>query len=209
MARPRTRSAYAFSILALLSLSVGLAACAALGGATQTTSAATATSPTTASIATATTSPTQTLAPLAPTPTNKPAGWAVLATPQFSLAYPSNLSVNTVPPSADYPYTVYYVTGATKGTGPSVRLSVQPQAPASDLSAYCAGGSAYQTFANLPMHYDVEGEGQSMRTWDFANSAGTAYILQASDANADATTQEADTAILATFRSDDATPRQC
>lgn len=205
MASMRTRLARVLLLfLALLGLSVGLAACATTAAATQTPTEMP-TRPTT-STAVATMTPPQALAP---TPTHVPAGWIVLATPQFSLAYPAGFSVNTIPPSADYPFTLYDLTGATKETTPPVRLSVQPQAQVLYLDAYCAPKSDYQTFANLPMRYDLEGEASAMRTWDFANSDGTVYILQAGDSNEDATTQAADTAILATFRSADATPWRC
>ena len=124
---------------------------------------------------------------LDPTPIAVPAGWTVLDMPHFSLAYPPGWTVLTHPPDDVYPYTVYFIL-LPSGAASAVRLSVQPHAQSSYLTAYCAPVTAdwqHLTFAGLPMGYTLTGEGSAMRSWYFVNAQGTAYSLQASDANAD------------------------
>jgi hypothetical protein len=131
--------------------------------------------------------------------------------PHFSLAYPLGWTVETQPPDDVYPYTIYFIL-LPSGAASAVRLSVQPHAQSSYLTAYCAPVSAdwqHLTFAGLPMGYTLTGEGSAMRSWYFVNARGTAYSLQASDANADVATQVQDEAILATFRPDIANPLKC
>jgi hypothetical protein len=176
--------------LALLAALLCLAACA--------------TTPTVSVVPTATTPPAPSATPtpvLAPTPATIPAGWLVLDTQYFSLAYPPTWTTQTLSgpryiiKSPTSPYDVIVV--------------AQPQG---DVSPYClAANSAVQhtTFSGLPMTYVVTGAGDDLRTWWFANAPRTFYSLQADDAHADSATQAQDTAILTTFRPDNADPLHC
>lgn len=152
---------------------------------------------------TATTPPTATPAPvLAPTPADVPAGWQVLATEHFSLAYPPDW---TIQPPSDNP--AYFIVSPTRQS--ELIVDVQPQG---DVSRYClpaASGAKHTTFASLSMTYLITGEGDSLRTWYFANAQHTLYGLDAEDTQADAATQAQDEAILSTFRPDNADPWQC
>lgn len=153
---------------------------------------------------TATTPPTATpTLVLAPTPANVPAGWQVLATTHFSLAYPPDWTIQTL--SGGDPR--YFIVSPTKQS--QVILEAQPQG---DVSPYCLSaisGAQHTTFAGLPMTYLLTGEGNGLRTWYFANAQHTLYLQDADDTQADAATQAQDEAILGTFRPDDADPWSC
>ncbi|HEX9057058.1 MAG TPA: hypothetical protein VF818_05945 [Ktedonobacterales bacterium] len=157
---------------------------------------------------TATPLPVPTVTPttvLAPTPTNVPAGWLVLATPHFSLAYPPDWTPETL--SADQPVQAYVV------WAPARQSSVEVQAlPQADVTPYCqlASYGAHQTtLAHLPMTVQLTGEGNSVRVWRFANAQQTLYLLSAGDAAGSSAIQAQDNAVLATFRPDNATPWAC
>ena len=160
---------------------------------------------------TATMPPTSTVAStltLAPTPTNVPAGWIVLATTHFSLAYPSDWTPDSVAVD-EQTYVIIW--------GPAKRSAVQVTAvPRADvttyLTPYCrpeSEGAHTATLANLPMTFKLTGLGNTVRVWRFANAQQTLYLLSTGDAGADAATQAQDAAILATFRPDNATPWPC
>lgn len=125
---------------------------------------------------------TPTLAP-APTPTNVPAGWAVLVTTRFSLAYPSDWAPQTIPQSDG---SVLYLVVPPSSQAPSVRVSVQENVPSPNIGdPYCmpANGDIQRTtLATLPMTYALSGEGLADRTWVFANAQRTVYALDAGDA---------------------------
>ena len=161
--------------------------------------------------ATATSTPaptaTPTLAPV-PTPANVPAGWVVLDTPHFSLAYPSGWGSHTLPQQDG---SMLYLVSAP-GDQMAVRVLVQEQVQDPSIGAYCApvsGDVRHVTLAGLPMTYAVSGEGQAMRAWVFANAQRTVFALDASDAQSGGANQAEDDAILATFRPDNATPWRC
>lgn len=185
--------------LALVGALLCLAACAPSA---RVSLAPTATTP-------ATPTATATLAP-APTPTNVPAGWAVLDTTRFSLAYPSDWTPQTIPQSDG---SVLYNIAPPSQQDPSVRVSVQERVPSPNIgSPYCMPASSdiqHTTLVGLPMTYMLSGEGQLDRTWVFANAQRTVYVLDAGDAQSDSATQAQDDAILATFRPDNADPWQC
>jgi hypothetical protein len=159
--------------------------------------------------ATATTPPAPTATPspvLAQTPTNVPAGWKVLATTYFSLAYPPNWTVETL--AVDQAYTIL-----VSPNQPAVQMIVVPHADATTyLTPYClpqGSGSRPTTLANLPMTFTLTGMSNTVRVWRFANAQQTWYQLEAGDGAATAAVQAQDTAILATFRPDNATPWRC
>lgn len=138
---------------------------------------------------------------LAPTPTNVPAGWKVLATTYFSLAYPSDWTTQYWGDSVEMPT-----------QQPRVRVTAKPKG---DVSPYChltSPDAQQTTFASLPMKYmlDQRGPGADpVRLWIFASARHTYYLLEADDFKANAATQAQDEAILATFRPDNATPWSC
>lgn len=186
MPRFRTRP-----VLALLCLILCLAACAPtpLGSVSPTA---------TASVPPATATPTLTLAP---TPANVPAGWKALMTAYFTLGYPSDWTVE-VPSGLRY-----ILAPPSKET----QLIVVPT-PQGDVSPYCpsaTSGAKLTTFASLPMTYQLTGEGNTLRSWTFANTQHTVFTLDAQDTQASASLQAQDEAILATFRPDNATPWKC
>ncbi|HEX9056445.1 MAG TPA: hypothetical protein VF818_02845 [Ktedonobacterales bacterium] len=160
-------------------------------------------------VPTATTPPAPTATPspvLAQTPTNVPAGWNVLATTYFSLAHPPNWTVETL--AVDQAYTILI-----SPNQPAVQIFVVPHADVPTyLTPYClpqSSGSRPTTFANLPMTYTLTGINNTVRAWRFANAQQTWYQLEVGDGGASAAVQAQDTAILATFRPDNATPWRC
>jgi hypothetical protein len=186
------------STLALLGALLCLAACA------PTATVRVPPTPTTPPAPTAT----PTLAP-APTPTNVPAGWAVLDTAHFSLAYPPDWTPQTYPQQDGS--VLYVITAPDKQAG--VRVSVQEHVPTSTIGGpYCVpanGDIQHTTLAGLPMAYMLSGEGLFMRTWTFANAQSTVFTLDAEDAQSSSATKAQDEAILATFRPDNVTPWSC
>lgn len=143
--------------------------------------------------------------PLAPTPTNVPAGWKVLATQHFSLAYPPDW---TITPVADSGSTRYFL----KPPPPAQSQVIVEAQPQGEVTPYCpsaGSGAAHVTFASLPMTYWITGAGNDLRQWAFADAQHTVYVLSADDAHFDAATQAQDTAILATFRPEIVVPWHC
>ncbi len=195
---PHSTSRPALTLLSLLTL-LGLAACTPTATASVSPTATTPPAPTA----------TATLAP-APTPTNVPAGWTVLVKPHFSLAYPPGWTPTTYPQQDG---STLYIIASPSAPGSSVRVLVYENASDSDLTVpYCLPVSSdvqHTTLAALPMAYMLSGEGLLMRTWFFANAQRTAYSLSADDAQSSTTIQAQDTAILDTFRPDNADPWHC
>ena len=186
MLRFRTRPA-----LALLCALLYLTAC--------TSPAVGSVSPT--ATATVPPAPTATPIPVASTPTNVPAGWKVLVTTYFSLAYPPD-------------WTMQILSGPRYFISPPSQQSqlIVVATPQGDVSPYCysaTSGARHTTLAGLPMTYLLTGEGDTLRTWLFANTQRTFYSLQAQDTQAPASLQAQDEAILATFRPDNAGPWSC
>jgi hypothetical protein len=144
---------------------------------------------------------------LAPTPTNAPAGWKVLTTTHFSLAYPPDWTPDTVAVDEQ----MYVIWAPAKRS--AVQVIAFPRAGVTTyLTPYCrpeSEGAHPTTFANLPMTFKLTGLGNTVRVWRFANAQQTLYLLSTGDTVADAATQAQDEAILATFRPDNATPWQC
>jgi hypothetical protein len=140
---------------------------------------------------------------LASAPTNVPSGWKVLATTDFSLAYPPDWTTQLWP---DGGYAI-----ETPTQQPQVIVTAKPKG---DVSPYCrpdSPGAQQTTFAGLPMKYMLDGRGAAdpVRLRLFANAQHTCYLLQADDFSAGAAMQAQDEAILATFRPDEATPWSC
>lgn len=186
MPRFRTRPA-----LALLCLLLCLTACAptAIGGVSPTATVSVPPTP----MATSTPA-------WAPTASNIPAGWKVVVETYFSLAYPSDW---TLQEASGQRYFIY---------PPSEHSEVIVVATVGDVSPYClsaTSGAQHTTFAGLPMTYLLTGEGNALRTWLFANKQRTLYSLQAEDTQASASLQAQDEAIFATFRPDNADPWRC
>lgn len=192
MPRYTTRLAF-LSALALISL----AGCAPTATASVTPTATAATTPQPTA--------TSTLAP-APTPTNVPAGWSVLDTPHFSIAYPQGWTPNTYPQQdGSILYSITYP------QHPPVDVLAQEHMP-NGASSYCAPPSGFQkvVLAGAPMSYGLVGEeGGFKRSWFFVNAQDTAFALDADDTQSAAAVQAQDNAILATFRPDSATPWPC
>jgi hypothetical protein len=151
-------------------------------------------------------------------PARVPAGWKVLTTPHFRLAYPPDWrTFSMYEPSQE---DAVHITGyniATPDPGGHVQLEVSAQAKV-DVSASCPVAtpdtrSAQQTtLAGLPMKYQLVAYPQGagvVRWWWFLNAQRTAYQLRASDGDASAAIKAQDDAILATFRPDNATPWRC
>jgi hypothetical protein len=59
------------------------------------------------------------------------------------------------------------------------------------------------------MTFEFTGPANTLRVWTFANAQQTWYQLSVGDVGASAAVQAQDTAVLATFRPDDATPWSC
>lgn len=194
MPRFSTRLAF-LSALALL----GLAGCAPMATASV--------SPT----ATATTPPLLTTSPTlasAPTPTNVPAGWSVMDTPHFSIAYPQGWTPDNYPQQDG---SVLYTIEPPNSQQPPVDVTAQEHAPGAG-AFYCAPSNGFQraTLAGAPMIYGLVGEeGGAKRQWDFVDAQGTGFILVADDTQSGSAIQAQDDAILATFRPDNATPWTC
>lgn len=185
---PRLQIRYA---LALLGALLCLAACAPAATAHTTPTATPTATPTPA---------------LAPTPTSIPAGWAVLTTKYFSIAYPPDWTVQTM--AVNQAYNII-------GPEDQGNVEVTSQARTADvafLKSYCQpqiDGARPTTLAHLPMTFRIAGLAGSVRVWDFANARQTIYQLTTGDAMGSAAIRERDTAILTTFRPDDATPWRC
>jgi hypothetical protein len=203
---PRFLTRPALALLGTLAL-LCLAACAPTATARVSPSA---TAPTRA---TATPMPTPTLVP-APTPTNVPAGWAVLDTPHFSLAYPASWSVQL--PDTNIEGTIY-VLEPPSPHDQGVEVTVYPGPPSTGsagMAPYCFGpgqeGRPRVTLAGIPMAYQFGvGEGADVREWDFVNTQGTHFMLNALDAKGTTAVRAQDDSILATFRPDNAIPWTC
>jgi hypothetical protein len=181
----RTRSA-----LVLLGVFLCLAACAPFAAVSQSPTATTPPART----------PTPTIA-LAPTAASIPAGWQVLDTQYFSIAYPSDWT--TEMKFGDR----YFIWAPAKQS--QVIVQADPQG---DVSPYCEGaisGAQHTTFAGLPMTYVLTGQGNDLRTWMFANSQHTFYTLAADDSQVGAALQTEDTTILSTFRPNNTDPWAC
>jgi hypothetical protein len=157
-------------------------------------------------------------APPTALPARVPAGWKVLATPHFRLAYPpdwTTFSMYDAAQEAAVHITGYYI--ATPEPDGHAQLSVSALEK-TDVSGSCRAPNpqtqSFQptTLAGLPMKYllvPYPNGGGLVRWWVFLNAQRTAYTLRAFDGGASAATQAQDDAILATFRPDNATPWQC
>lgn len=164
---------------------------------------------------TATTIPTPTVTPtpvLAPTPTHVPAGWKVLATRYFSLAYPPDWTLQTY---QEGPGSVsYHITPPTP-QAPWVIVSVEDHLPDPyNVAPYCtptSGDIQHTTLAGLPMAYmlNYHIRGMPLRDWTFVNAPGTLFTLDTNDTQSSSAIQAQDEAILGTFRPDNATPWSC
>lgn len=178
--------------IVLCSLILGLAA----GCGMTTTDSPAATQPT------ATTAPTSIPTPGPPTPTNVPAGWQVYSGTHFTIAYPSGWTTTVSPAQTGLMGGGIVLTDpATSG---QVTVSETWGYSQSQLQAMCQLQGAAVTLAGLSMKYSV-GEGVH-RNWLFIDSHGTAYTLDAMDANQSQSVQQQHDNILATFRPDDASP---
>lgn len=189
------------SALALLGALLCLAACAP----TATVKAHPTPTATVNAFATSTTTP----SPFeAPTPTNVPAGWRVLATTYFSLAYPPDWM-----PQTDGPSTGQFVIWApSRQDAVTVNVVLHVEVPPMELTLYCQPqreGARHTTLANLPMSLQVTGLANSVRVWRFVNAQQTLYQLSVGDALTDTATQARHEAIFATFRPNIATPWHC
>lgn len=191
---PRLPIRPTLALLGALAL-LGLAACAptATGSVSATRTA------TLPSVPTATPTPA-----LAPTPTNVPAGWKVLQTTHFSLAYPPDLTAQS---SDGESYTV-----ETSAQQPRVIVTAQPKGTVTPYCRLASPDAQQTTLAGLPMKYILDGRGPTadpVRLWLFANAQQTYYLLEADDFKADAATKAQDEAIFATFHPDNADPWKC
>jgi hypothetical protein len=146
---------------------------------------------------------------LALTPTDVPAGWTVLYSLWFSLAYPLDWTVQ-IPSQKDG--SVLYVLNSPDGQA-DVRVAVHLNVPDPTIGRpYCLPASAdvqYTTLAGLPMTYMLSGDGLRDRTWTFANAQRTVFTLDAGDAQSSGAIQTQDDTILATFTPDNANPWSC
>jgi hypothetical protein len=143
-------------------------------------------------------------------PVRVPAGWKVLATPHFRLAYPPGWTTLS---SSDATETEYDIGAPDRQGGLDVRAL-----PNAAVSAFCPMATStpqrFQptTLAGLPMQYllvPYPNGGGLVRWWVFLNTQGRAYTLRAFDGGASAATRVQDDAILATLRPDNTTPWQC
>ncbi|HEX8730568.1 MAG TPA: hypothetical protein VF725_00800 [Ktedonobacterales bacterium] len=143
---------------------------------------------------------------LVPPPATIPAGWAVLATPLFSLAYPPDWTVETQMENQDYVI-------MSPSNGPNVLVTSVANADIATYGTlYCqpaSGGARPTTFAHLPMTFRRVGLAGAVREWVFVSARKTVYNLTSGDAMATAAIQSQDAAILSTFRPDDSTPWNC
>ncbi len=181
-----------------------LGALLCLAGCAPTATVSTASTATTPPVPTATPTPV-----LAPTPTNVPAGWQVLATAHFSLAYPPDWTVESATDEPDQSYVIW-----APAKQSSVQVNVVPQAdvPQAEMTLYClpeSSGARHTTLANLPMTFQLTGMGNTVGVWRFVNTQKTLYLLSAGGVMGSVAVQAQDTAIFATFRPDDATPWRC
>lgn len=182
-------------VLALLGCLLWLAACAP----TATVSVP----------STATTMPISPTPVLAPTPTNVPSGWQVLATTTFSLAYPSDWTVDGAP---DAPSPSYVIWGPAKHGAVQVTVAPQAEVPQEEMTLYCqpqSAGARQTTLAGLPMTLQFVGIGNKVRVWRFVNAQQRLYLLTLGDQSEYPAIQAQQEAILATFRPDNATPWHC
>jgi hypothetical protein len=144
-----------------------------------------------------------------------PAGWKVLATTHFSLAYPPDWALPSPsrlePPPADP--TEFYLDAPDHQ--PRLKVDVVPHVA---VSAVCPVATPDTqpaqptTLAGLPMWYRLviyPNGGGAGRLWGFTNAQRTSCARWAFDGDAGAATQAQDEAILATFRPANATPWQC
>ena len=149
-------------------------------------------------------------APIAPTvaPVRVPAGWKVLTTAHFRIAYPPDWT--TFPhdkAQEDAVHTDYYI--ATPAGHVQLDVSALEK---TDVLAYCPVATPDTlppqptTLAGLPMRFQLI---DSVRWWWFLNAQRTSYQLTASDYEASAAIKAQDEAILATFRPDNADPWPC
>src|SRR5258708_8872467 len=148
------------------------------------------------------------------TPARVPAGWKVLTTTYFSLAYPPDWTPVAKYVPKNYPGEVAYTDYFLNTPDGHAQLDVFA-APVSSVPLYCRVARPQAqptTLAGLPMRYalfvypDAPG---GVRWWSFVNAQKMGYGLRAYDGDASAATKAQDDAILATFRPDDATPLQC
>ncbi|HZC76450.1 MAG TPA: hypothetical protein VE258_01795 [Ktedonobacterales bacterium] len=148
-------------------------------------------------------------------PARVPAGWKVLATPHFRLAYPPDWAPESPSRLATPPADPWQFHIDAPAHQLALRVDVVTNANVSD---FCPVGAPttrqFQptTLAGLPMKYLLvayPNGGGLVRWWVFANAQHTSYKLRAFDGEASAATQAQDDAILATFRPDNATPLQC
>ncbi len=153
-----------------------------------------------------------------------PAGWKVLTTAHFRLAYPpdwtpvDNTNAKYYPGTAD---TEYLIESPDHHPRLDVRASPSSSLPDVAHAEFCRATPVASpitqqfqptTLAGLPMYYllvPYPNGGGIVRWWVFWNAQYTSYILRAFDGDANAATQTQDDAILATFRPDNATPLQC
>jgi hypothetical protein len=159
-------------------------------------------------------------APTVPTvpPACVPAGWKVLATPHFRLAYPpdwTTFSEFDAAQEAATPITGYSIATPERHGHAQLYVSALQRV---DVSDFCRAPNPQTqppqatTLAGLPMRYllvPYPNGGGVVRMWGFLNAQKTAYTLRASDGDASAATQAQDDAILATFRPDNTTAWQC
>src|SRR5487761_1917403 len=150
--------------------------------------------------------PTATSTPVvAPTPTNVLAGWRILATTYFSLAYPPDWTPDTGSSSTGQ----FVIWAPARQDAVTVNVVLQAEVPPMELTLYCQPqreGARPTTLANLPMSLQLTGLANSVRVWRFVNAQQTLYQLSVGDALTDAATQARHEAIFATFRPNIATP---
>lgn len=157
--------------------------------------------PTATSAPTVTATPTQQATAL-PTATNIPAGWSVFAGDHFTIAYPPTWTYTTSPPQTGLQgMGVSFASG--QQTGEITVIESYGYSP-SQAQSLCQPGGTPATLAGLPMSYMV-GEGVH-RNWSFVNHDQISFVLDAFDAAQPQAVQQADDAVLATFRPANPTP---
>lgn len=155
------------------------------------------TAPTTAATAT----PTQQATAL-PTATNIPSGWSVFAGDHFTIAYPPTWTYTTSPPQTGLQgMGVSFSNGQQSGV---ITVIESYGYSPTDAQSLCSRGGTPVTFDGLPMSYMV-GEGVH-RNWTFVNHDQISFDLDAFDAAQPQAVQQADDAVLATFRPANPTP---